>query len=78
MRARRHLVTVATAAFAGLLAPVSFAADAESPPPSIVVKVTDSGFHWGDAAVGAAAAIATAVLVLGLVLAIRQTGGRES
>ena len=38
---------------------------------STVVLVRDGGFHWAEAGVGAAAAIATTLLALGLVMALR-------
>jgi hypothetical protein len=41
-------------------------------PSTVVVSVRDSGFHWTDAGVGAAAALATTLLALGLVLALRS------
>lgn len=45
-------------------------------PSTVVVSVRDGGFHWADAGVGAAATLATTLLVLGLVLALRpQPGG---
>jgi hypothetical protein len=40
-------------------------------PPSVVVSVRDSGFHWADAGVGAAAMLATTFLALGVALAVR-------
>jgi len=40
-------------------------------PPTVVVRVADDGFHWADAGLGAAAALATTLLALGLVLALR-------
>jgi len=40
-------------------------------PSTVVVSVRDGGFHWADAGVGAAATLATTLLVLGLVLALR-------
>jgi hypothetical protein len=49
----------------------------------VVVTVSDDGFHWTDAGLGAAAAFAAVLLALGLVLALRphriraQEGGRE-
>jgi hypothetical protein len=39
--------------------------------PPIVIRVHDGGFHWTDAAVGAAATLATTLLTLGLALALR-------
>jgi hypothetical protein len=40
-------------------------------PSTVVVSVPDRGFHWSDATVGAAAALATMLLAVGLVLALR-------
>lgn len=40
-------------------------------PSTVVVRVSDDGFHWTDAGVGAAAGLATTLLALGLVLALR-------
>jgi len=40
-------------------------------PSTVVVSVRDGGVHWADAGVGAAATLATTLLVLGLVLALR-------
>jgi hypothetical protein len=40
-------------------------------PSTVVVRVRDAGFHWADAGVGAAATLATTLLVLGLALALR-------
>ena len=56
---------------------------AETPPPdpsrerpsTVVVSVSDDGFQWTDAGVGAAAALATTLLALGLVLALRPDRG---
>jgi hypothetical protein len=40
-------------------------------PPTVVVSVREGGFHWTDAGLGAAAMLATTLLALGLVLAMR-------
>jgi hypothetical protein len=40
-----------------------------------VVRVSDDGFHWADAGLGAAVALATTLLTLGLVLALRPAHG---
>jgi hypothetical protein len=40
-------------------------------PPPVVVTVRDSGFHWADAGVGAAAMLAATFLALGVALAVR-------
>jgi hypothetical protein len=47
----------------------------EERPSTVVVSVRDGGFHWTDAGVGAAATLATTLLVLGLVLALRPEPG---
>lgn len=44
-------------------------------PSTVVVSVRDDGFHWADAGVGAAAALATTLLALGRVLAVRPDRG---
>jgi hypothetical protein len=44
-------------------------------PPAVVVTVRDGGFHWADAGVGAAAMLASTLLALGLVLALRPDRG---
>ena len=44
-------------------------------PSTVVVRVRDDGFDWVDAGVGAAAALATTLLVLGLVQALRPDRG---
>jgi hypothetical protein len=44
-------------------------------PSTVVVRVSDGGFQWADAGVGAAAAIATTLLASGLVLALRSDRG---
>jgi hypothetical protein len=46
-------------------------------PPTVVVSVRDDGFHWTDAGVGAAAALAATLLALGLVLALRPDRGGD-
>jgi hypothetical protein len=59
-------LTVYASVTATLLCPVAAAMRADSPskePKPVVVQPTRSGFDWGDAAIGAAAA-------LGLVLAV--------
>jgi hypothetical protein len=38
----------------------------------VVVQVTDGGFHWTDAAVGAGAALAAGLVAAGLVLTLRR------
>jgi hypothetical protein len=47
-------------------------------PSTVVVSVRDDGFHWADAGVGAAATLATTLLALGLVLALRPARGGSS
>ena len=64
------------------VAPASGHADTTPPPNSsderpstVVVRVSDGGFHWADAGLGAAAALATTLLALGLVLTLRPDHG---
>jgi hypothetical protein len=64
------LVAVVTASSRGA-EPSTSSDPARDPPPTVVVSVRDEGFHWTDAGVGAAAALATTLLALGLVLALR-------
>jgi hypothetical protein len=45
-------------------------------PSTVVVRVND-GFHWADAGLGAAAALATTLLALGVVLALRPDRGGD-
>ena len=48
-------------------------------PSTVVVSVRHDGYHWADAGVGAAAALATTLLALGRVLAVRpDRGSREN
>ena len=42
------------------------------------VSTPTSGFHWGDAGIGAAAGFALSMLALGLVLVASQHGARRS
>ncbi len=44
-------------------------------PSTIVVSVPEDGFHWTDAGVGAAAMLATTLLALGVLLALRPDRG---
>jgi hypothetical protein len=44
--------------------------------PPVVVRV-DTGFHWLDAAIGAAAALGLALLVLGFVLTTHRAKGER-
>jgi hypothetical protein len=46
-------------------------------PSTVVVSVREGGFDWADASVGAAAALATTLLALGLVLALRPEHRRN-
>jgi hypothetical protein len=61
-----------------LLAAPTDSSIAGVPQAPVVVKVTDSGFHWGDAAVGAAVTLAVGLLVLALVLLRSRAGTRRT
>ena len=62
------LVTVLVVAHAATGQP-----PAKRPDPSTVVVEVNGGFHWLDAGLGAVAALATALLVLGLALTVRHS-----
>lgn len=72
---------VALALLLSIAAPSSRADTNPAPNPSderpstVVVRVSDGGFHWADAGLGAAAALATTLLALGLVLTLRPDRG---
>jgi len=68
------LVSVATASSQGA-EQSSSSNPGRDRPPTVVVSVRDDGFHWTDAGVGAAAAVATTLLAFGLVLALRPNRG---
>ena len=63
------LALVATSASHG--AGTNPPADPHVRPSTVVVSVRDGGFHWTDAGVGVAATLATTLLALGIVLALR-------
>jgi len=69
----RQLVLCPLAAALLLAAPTNSSA-AGAPRGPVVVKVADSGFHWGDAAVGAGLTLAVGLLVLALVLLRTRIG----
>lgn len=70
MTFQRHLLRVLVAAAIGIpAAPASGQGRTEERP--VVVKVSD-GFDWLDAGIGAAAALALVLLVIGLTLSVRQ------
>jgi hypothetical protein len=63
------LLSLATASGRAGTNPASKPSDER--PSTVVVRVSDSGFHWVDAGLGAAVGLATTLIVLGLVLALR-------
>lgn len=64
---------------AAIVAPTTATAANPEPTsrPPVVVEVTDSGFHWLDAGIGAVAAVAVVLVVVGLTLSVRNTNGRR-
>ena len=82
MSIRRGFRSCAVVALLLLISAASLA-DANPPPdpsqdrPPTVVVVREGGFRWTDAGVGAAAAIATTLLAVGLVLALRPDRARN-
>jgi hypothetical protein len=69
------LLAVAAAAGGGADTNPSFQPSPDRPS-TVVVSVPDGGFDWADAAVGAAAMLATTLLALGFVLALRPDDAR--
>ena len=55
--------------------PQSEGAKTRSP---VLVEVRRDGFHWGDAGVGAAAALAVVVIAAGAALVVRERHDRPS
>jgi hypothetical protein len=47
-------------------------APVQEPRRPVVVKVSEGGFHWGDAAIGAAAASGAAIVLAGVAMVRRQ------
>lgn len=81
-RGTQGLVVLALALLLSVATASSGGADTNPPPPSsrdrpftVVVSAHDDGFHWADAGVGAAAMLATTLLTLGVVLALRPDRG---
>jgi len=81
MSVARWLRWVVVLGLLSALAVASSAAANETPsrgpgsdrtPPPVIVNVRDNGFHWVDAAVGAAAMLAATLLVVGLAIALRS------
>jgi hypothetical protein len=73
---------VAMALLSAVAAASSHGADSSPPrapgrPSTVVISSPDGGFHWADAAVGAAAMFATTLLALGLLLALRPDHRRN-
>ena len=68
-------ISVLVAALAVCLpaaSPAQAPRDRTEAPPPVVVKVSEGGFQWGDAAVGAAAASGAALALAGLGMFRRQ------
>ena len=68
---RRRLPTTACTLALLLAAPAADAQERPSRSP-VVVEVSDDGFDWADAAIGAAAAIGVGLAGAGVVLAARK------
>ena len=73
---------VVMAVLVSVVVPASHGADRGRPadpirdrPSTVVVSVPEDNFRWTDAGVGAAATLATTLLALGLVLALRPDRG---
>jgi hypothetical protein len=72
MALEQHVLAALVAAVAPGLVGVSAQGMPSDRP--VVVKVSD-GFDWLDAGIGAAAAVAVVLLVVGLALSVRQASG---
>jgi hypothetical protein len=66
------LLALAVASSSGAKGKPSRAPGSDRAPPPVVVSVRDSGFHWADAGVGAAAMLAVTLLAVGLAIALRS------
>jgi hypothetical protein len=73
MSIRHGLVVVLVVSAIVVRAGNGGAATPVAPQQPVIVKVSDEGFQWLDAGLGAAAAIAASFVVLGLVLTVRQS-----
>jgi hypothetical protein len=70
-----RIIALATALVVCFPAPSSGQAPrsrTEQPRPPVVVKVSEGGFHWADAAIGAAAATGAALALAGMGMFRRQ------
>ena len=78
MKARiMALTTVIAVTFAAPSSGQTPRARTEQPQQPVVVKVSEGGFHWGDAAIGAAAASGGALGLAGLSMFRRQLRKEE-
>jgi hypothetical protein len=78
MKARiMALTTVIAVAFAAPASGQTQRARTGQPQQPVVVKVSEGGFRWGDAAIGAAAASGGAVALAGLSMFRRQQRKEE-
>ena len=86
MRLRRHLATVIVAVALGVsdpapgVAQANLAAHSATTTAPQVVRISTTGFDWGDAAIGAAAGFGLSMLALGggLVIAGARRPGQPS
>jgi hypothetical protein len=78
MKARiMALATVVAMAFPAPSSGQALRARTQQPRQSVVVKVSEGGFRWGDAAIGAAAASGAALALAGLTMFRRQLRKEE-
>jgi hypothetical protein len=75
MNARFGIALVLVAAAIGASPPSTTAGTSQRRTP-VVVHVERGGFHWLDAGLGAAATLATVLLVYGFAIALRGDGSR--
>jgi len=72
------LSTVLAVAFPGAAIAEGSGPGGRTSPAPVVVRVSDGGFHWGDAAIGAAAAGGVALALTGASMVRRQLRREEA
>jgi hypothetical protein len=73
---RRALTPITVAAAVAVATPGPAAAEGQPDRPVVVVKV-DGGFHWADAAIGAAAAAGLGSVATGALVVFRKRNANE-
>lgn len=74
---RLHTLAIACLSIALLTDTATAASTPSHGDRSTVIVRVEGGFHWLDAAIGAATTVAVALLVFGLTLIVRHANGRS-